>query len=176
MSRIVEDLLMLAKADAGQIVLERKRVAMDSLMRDLFEDAQILGATKGLRIELQRNDPAMVSGDSLRLRQLFRSLLSNAVHYTDENGSIRIASRVDGPSLFTEIEDTGIGIPAESLDRIFERFYRVDVARTRVQGGSGLGLAISKWIAEAHGGTISVHSTPGRGSTFTVRLPLSVDA
>ncbi len=173
MSRIVEDLLTLARADAGQILLEKGPVPMDALVRDLFEDAQILGATKRLRIELVKNDPALVNGDPVRLRQLFRAILSNAVQYTDAGGDVRITSTVSGPALRVEIEDTGIGIPAESIDRIFDRFYRVDEARSRVRGGSGLGLAIAKWIAEAHNGSIAVRSTPGKGSCFTVSIPLA---
>ena len=173
MSRIVEDLLTLARADAGQLPIERERVRMEDLVRDLFEDAQILGATKDLQVALTRNEPAEVSGDPLRLRQLFRAILSNAVQYTDRGGAIRMSSTLSGSYLLIAVEDTGIGIPPESLEKIFLRFYRVESARSRVRGGSGLGLAIAKWIAEAHHGSISVSSTPGKGSCFTVRLPVS---
>ena len=172
MSRIVEDLLTLAKADAGQLLIEQEHVRMENLVRDLHEDAQILGATKDVQIELTGNEPAAVLGDPLRLRQLFRAIISNAVQYTDRGGTIRISSRVSGSDLLVAIDDTGVGIPAESLDKIFLRFYRVETARSRARGGSGLGLAIAKWIAEAHHGSISVRSTPGKGSCFTVSLPI----
>ncbi len=172
MSRIVEDLLTLAKADAGQLVMERERIAMKDLVQDLYEDAQILGATKDLQVELKGNAPAVVQGDPLRLRQLFRAIIANAVQYTDRGGTIRISSSISGSNLLVTIEDTGIGIPAGSLDRIFDRFYRVESARSRVRGGSGLGLAIAKWIAEAHRGSIAVTSTEGKGSSLTVRLPI----
>ncbi|MBP1657116.1 MAG: cztS [Bacteroidetes bacterium] len=172
MSRIVEDLLMLAKADAGQLVLQHEAVPMADLVRDLFEDAQILCATKKLHVVLRTNDQANVRGDALRLRQLFRAILSNAVQYTDPGGEIRISSTVSGHELVVEIEDTGVGIPAESIDKIFQRFFRAEGARDHAPGGSGLGLAIAKWIAEVHHGSISVRSTPGAGSCFTIRLPL----
>ncbi len=172
MSRIVEDLLMLAKADAGQLVLQNEDVAMADLVRNLFEDAQMLCAAKELHVVLGLNDEATVRGDAHRLRQLFRALLSNAVQYTDPGGEIHIASRAGGHDLLVEIEDTGIGIPAESMHKIFQRFYREEGARDHARGGSGLGLAIVKWIAEVHHGSISVRSTLGAGSCFTVRLPL----
>jgi heavy metal sensor kinase len=172
MSKIVEDLLDLAKADAGQMVLENARVQMDGLLRELYEDAQILGTAKHLHVDLVKNDPAAVQGDSLRLRQLFRAILSNAVQYNELNGAIRISSSVSGADLCVEVEDTGIGIPPEDLQKIFQRFYRVDAARSRARGGSGLGLAIAKWIVEAHHGSLAVRSTPGKGSCFTVHLPL----
>lgn len=172
MSRIVEDLLTLAKADAGGLAIEQGPVRMEDLVQDLYEDAQILGTTKDLQVELTGNNPATVLGDPLRLRQLFRAIIANAVQYTDQGGSIRISSTRAGAELLIAIEDTGIGIPPESLDRVFDRFYRVEAARSRVRGGSGLGLAIAKWIAEAHRGSISVRSTPGKGSCFTVRIPV----
>lgn len=171
MSRIVEDLLTLAKADAGQLLIEQERVKMQELVRDLHEDAQILGATKDLQVELTKNESAVVLGDPLRLRQLFRAIISNAVQYTERGGTVRISSTVSGGDLLVEVRDTGIGIPPESLEKIFLRFYRVETARSRVRGGSGLGLAIAKWITEAHRGSISVKSTEGNGSCFTVRLP-----
>jgi two-component system OmpR family sensor kinase len=174
MSRIVEDLLTLAKAEANQIRLENELVRLDELISDLYEDAQGLAVTKNLRVELVRNEMATVRGDVVRLRQLFRAILSNAVQYTNPQGLIRLSSSQEGRSAVVEIEDTGIGIPPESLERIFDRFYRVDEARSRVLGGSGLGLAIAKWVAEAHGGSITVRSTVGMGSCFTVRLPLAV--
>jgi heavy metal sensor kinase len=172
MSRIVEDLLMLAKADAGQLVLQSENVPMADLVHDLFEDAQILCAAKRLHVVLGANDQVHVRGDAHRVRQLLRAIVSNAVQYTDPGGEIRISSRAGDRDLLVEIEDTGIGIPAESIGRIFDRFYRVEGARDRAHGGSGLGLSIAKWIAETHHGSISVRSTPGTGSCFTVRLPL----
>ena len=173
MSRIIDDLLTLAKADAGQITVQREPVKLEAIIRDLYEDALVLAVPGGLSVELVKAEPCVVAGDPARLRQLFRIMLTNAVQYNDAGGKIRMGcERTDGKALVS-IEDTGIGIPPESLDKIFQRFYRVDQARTRVKGGSGLGLSLAKWIVESHGGRISVSSTPGKGSIFTVELPLS---
>lgn len=174
MSRIVDDLLTLAKADAGQAMLETHPVNFTRTINELFEDAQILAEPRNLKVELLQNDEAMINGDDARLRQLFRAILTNAVQYTDKGGTIRIQSLKSGGMVEVSVEDTGIGIAPEHLERIFERFYRVDQARTRTRGGSGLGLSIAKWIAESHGGWISVQSTLARGSRFVVQLPLRI--
>ena len=175
MSRIVDDLLTLAKADAGQVKIQKAPVELSGLLRDIHEDAVILSTDKPLYVELRQNDQATVLGDESRLRQLFRVLLSNAVQYTDPGGTVYISSRREGKQVHVDIEDSGIGIPQSALDKIFQRFYRVDEARTRVKGGSGLGLSIAQWIASAHDGSISVRSALGKGSCFTVTLPV-VDA
>jgi len=172
MSRIVDDLLTLAKADAGQIKIQKEAVELSRLLRDIHEDAVILSSDKPLSVELRRNDQVTVLGDEARLRQLFRVLLSNAVQYTDPGGSVSISSRRTGGEVHIDIEDTGIGIPQDALDKVFQRFYRVDEARTRVKGGSGLGLSIAQWIANAHSGSVSVRSAVGKGSCFTVTLPV----
>jgi heavy metal sensor kinase len=171
LARIVDDLLTLAKAEAGQMTLLREAVHVDAMMSELYEDATILAVDKGLRIELPTNEPATVMGDPLRLRQLFRALVSNAVRYTDPGGTVRLSCSCEGPHVRVDVQDTGMGIPSESLPKIFDRFYRVDEARSRAKGGSGLGLSIAKWIAESHGGSISVQSALGQGTTFTVFLP-----
>jgi heavy metal sensor kinase len=173
MSRIVDDLLTLAKAEAGQISITRQPVKLDELVQELYEDTVILSTSKHLRAELMKNQSAVVEGDEVRLRQLLRALIANAVQYTDPGGAIRITCRCEEARVYVDIEDTGIGIPQESLSKIFQRFYRVEEARSRAGGGSGLGLSVAKWIAEAHNGTISVQSTPGKGSRFTIQLPLS---
>jgi heavy metal sensor kinase len=172
LSGIVDDLLTLARADAGGVPIERQPVRIEDLVRDLRDDAGILAHEKGLEVRLHENAPATVLGDAARLRRLFRSLLANAVRYTDTGGTIRIRSRNERNTVQVAIQDTGIGIPAESLPRIFDRFYRADPARTRDTGGTGLGLSLARWIAEAHGGSIAVESVIGQGSTFTVTLPL----
>ena len=175
LSSMVDDLLTLSQSDAGEVSLERSPVRVDELLDDLYEDATILAAGKNLKIELLDNPPAIVAGDAARLRRLFRSLLSNAVRYSNEGGSLRIRSWCDAGQVRVSIQDTGIGIPPGSLKKIFERFYRVDAARSRATGGTGLGLALGRWIAEAHGGHIEVASELGLGSTFTVSLPLASD-
>jgi heavy metal sensor kinase len=173
MSRIVDDLLTLARADAAQITIQHEPVGLSAIIEDLVEDATMLSTNKSLVVTLGRNDAATVMGDAARLRQLFRILVTNAVQYTDPGGSLAITSEVRGASVWISVSDTGMGIPAQHLSRIFERFYRVDEARSRMKGGSGLGLAIAKWITEAHHGTIRVESTTGKGSIFVVELPLA---
>ena len=170
LSRIVDDLLTLAKVEAGQMTLHEEPVRLHELVDGIYEDALILAADRRISVTLDRNDQGMVSGDPVRLRQLLRALISNAVRYTDPGGWVRIRNERSENAVSVSVEDSGLGIPAESLDKIFDRFYRVDEARSRAQGGSGLGLSIAKWIAEAHHGSISVQSTPGKGSCFTVNL------
>lgn len=176
MSRFIDDMLTMAQAEAGTLRLARDPVGIDALIDELQEDAGILATDKELNIELLQNEPATVVGDALRLRRLFRSLLANAVRYTDRGGTITIRSRRVGDRVRISIQDTGIGIPTESQDRIFDRFYRVDEARSREHGGVGLGLPLARSIAVAHGGTIEVESVPGMGSTFTVLLPLGASS
>jgi heavy metal sensor kinase len=173
LSRIVDDLLTLAKADAGQLVLEREALAFDRLIDELYEDAVVLSSEKHLTTTLERNDPVVVVGDALRLRQVFRNLLMNAVQYNRPGGSIRLSSQCRDHFVEVRIDDTGIGIPAESLEKIFEPFYRVNNSRPDGRNASGLGLAIARWLVELHGGSIRVESTLGSGSSFTVLLPRS---
>ena len=173
LSGIVDDLLTLAHADPSRVHVERRPIRMEEFVEDLRDDAGILAQGKGLRVDLAENADATILGDSARLRRLFRSLIANAVRYTDAGGFIGIRSHLDGNAVRVSIEDSGIGIPEESLPRIFDRFYRADPARTRDTGGTGLGLSLARWIAEAHGGSIAVESAVGRGSTFIVTLPLA---
>ena len=170
LGRLVGDLLDLSRLeDAGGATQEP--VDLSELARR--ELAQVRGQTKAKSMELEEDldEEVRVLGDEEQLALLFRNLLENAVRYTPEGGTVRIALSVDGDDAVIEISDTGIGIPSEAQGRIFERFYRVDRARSRARGGTGLGLAIVKHVAEIHGGSVSVESELGRGSTFTARLP-----
>lgn len=176
MSRIVDDLLLLAKAEAGQIPVEKGRVRLDRLLADLQEDALILAIGQELTVTLGPNPALEVEGDQARLRQLFRILLTNAVQYTEPGGTIRIESGATDREAEVHIIDSGIGIPADSLERIFEPFYRTDDARGMSHSGSGLGLPIARWIAQSHRGSIRVRSEIGSGSRFTVVLPLWPDS
>jgi signal transduction histidine kinase len=168
---MVDDLLMLAKADAGQLAVESNPVRLDRVIAGVAEDASILASSKNIEVSLLSNPEATIAGDQARLYQLFRALVSNAVQYTDPGGRITISSEVSPQSVAVRVGDTGIGIPAGSIGRVFDRFYRVGQARTRATGGSGLGLTIAKWIAELHHATIAVESAPGKGSEFTVCFP-----
>jgi two-component system, OmpR family, sensor kinase len=173
MTSITDNLLLLAKAEQGTLDVHFSEVDLQNLVNELFEDSEVLAEQKHIAVRLQENAPITIVGDRDRLRQLFLNLVDNAIKYTPEGGSVTLtARRQNGTALF-QVHDTGIGIPAEETDKIFNRFYRVDKARSREQGGTGLGLSIAKWIAELHRGTITVSSEVNKGSTFTVTLPLN---
>ena len=175
MNKLINDLLLLARADSGAMQLTLHPVEMDTLLLDVYQQTQrIAERSKGrgaLDIRLGSEDQALVLGDRERLRQLLLNLTENAVKYTPAGGTITLGLRNRDGWVQMFVEDTGIGIDEESQKNIFSRFYRVDKARSRDQGGTGLGLSIVKWIAEAHQGTIEFESTPGQGSTFTLHVP-----
>ncbi|GIK62778.1 MAG: two-component sensor histidine kinase [Chloroflexota bacterium] len=174
MSRLVGDLLMLAQADVGHMPLIQTHVQLDSLLLEVYSQAKVL--SKGhVRVIVSELDQIRVSGDPDRLKQLLMNLITNALAHTPENGEIRLTMQKAEKWVEIRVADTGVGISAEDLPHIFERFYRVDKSRSRDEGGVGLGLSIAKWIAEAHHGTLSAASTIGEGTTFTLRLPLPLD-
>ena len=173
LSRIVDALTLLTKADAGLIRLSFSTVRLDELVRDVFADAQILAETPGISVELGACEPLNVRGDAHRLRQLLLNLVDNAVKYNHRGGRIFIAlQRADECAEFT-ITNSGPGIPSEVLPRVFDRFFRGDPSHSSIVEGCGLGLSIAKWIASAHHGSIDITSRPQRGTTVTVRLPIS---
>lgn len=170
MSRLLGDLLMLARADSGGLPLRHDRVELDNLLFDVYR--QVGRTEKSVDLELAAVDQVVISGDEDRLKQLLLNLVDNAVKYTPEGGQVSLSLTQDAGWAHLTVADTGIGIPPEDLAHIFDRFYRVDKARNRAQGGSGLGLAIAKWVVQAHGGNIQVQSTVGKGTTFMVTLPV----
>ncbi len=172
MSAIIDNLLTLAKADKGFNHLQMEDVWLRPIIQELFEDGEMLAERKQIVIRPGALDDALIVGDPVRLRQLFLNLIDNAIKYTPEQGTVDISLHRTAEHSIVRIKDSGMGIPADELPKIFDRFYRVDKARSRELGGSGLGLSISKWIAEIHGGTITVESDVNAGSTFTVTLPL----
>jgi signal transduction histidine kinase len=170
MSRLLGDLLLLARADTGGLPLRHEPVELDNILFEVYR--QVSRIEKPVTVELTAVDQATILGDEDRLKQLLLNLVDNGIKYTQPGGTVRLSlSKENGWAQLT-VSDTGIGIPAEDLAHIFDRFYRVDKARSRAQGGSGLGLAIARWIVQAHGGGIQVDSTPGQGTTFQVTLPL----
>jgi two-component system OmpR family sensor kinase len=173
MSSIIENLLMLARADQGSYHAEFSEIDLKSLVEELFEDSEALAERKRIHVTLKNVTPITIVGDKVRLRQLFLNLIDNAIKYTPEGGSVSLSVQQQNGSAVFQVQDTGIGIPEEEQGKIFDRFYRVDKARSREAGGSGLGLSIAKWIAELHRGTIEVESELNRGSVFTVHLPLN---
>jgi heavy metal sensor kinase len=172
MSSLIDQLLTLARADAGKEQWNFTEVNLGKLVSNLSTDVEVLCQEKGLSFQLGQAQDLVVKGDEARLRELFMNLLNNAISYTPSSGTVSVSFRREGQMAVVAITDTGIGIPAEDIPFIFERFYRVDKARSRAEAGSGLGLAISRHIAEAHGGKIEVESQVGAGSTFSVWLSL----
>jgi signal transduction histidine kinase len=175
MADLVESPLTLARADEGRFDLLLEPVELEPLARDVFETAVILGEDAGLDVTMPRVDNCIVDGDRTRLRQLFLNLITNAIKYTPRGGEVELQLTATDQEASFSVRDTGIGIAAIDLPNIFDRFYRADRVRARQseRGGFGLGLSISQWIAQAHGGTLTVQSRLHRGSTFTVSLPLS---
>jgi len=171
MKDLVDSLLLLAGADAGRLTLNRQLADLRGVVENCTAMVAPLAEAKDVVIETDLH-PAELSVDVSRITQVTTNLLTNAIRYNRKGGRVEIRLDVDGPVVVLAVSDTGLGIPLENQPHIFERFYRVDKARSREEGGSGLGLAICKTIVEAHGGTISFRSKPGQGTTFEVRLPL----
>jgi signal transduction histidine kinase len=174
MADLVESLLTLARADEGRFDIHREPVELKPLVDDVYETALILGEGAGVAVNLQFTAEVTVMGDPTRLRQLFLNLVTNAIKYTPAGGKVDIGLGLHPDNVTFAVRDTGIGIAAADVPYIFERFWRADRVRSRMseRGGFGLGLSISQWIAQAHGGTLTASSRLGRGSLFTVTLPL----
>jgi len=175
LSHVVESLLLLSRTDMGQISLHKEPTNLTETLADLADAAMILGTQKNIYITFRHSEDLFIEADRAKLYQMFLNLVDNAVKYTPEGGMISIAVHRDGVFAEVRVRDTGIGINPEHRTKIFDRFYRVDKARSRDLGGAGLGLSIVQWIVQIHGGVIAVESEPGQGSTFIVRLPLVVE-
>jgi two-component system phosphate regulon sensor histidine kinase PhoR len=173
LARLTEDLLMLSKMDADRLELEIRRVNVAQLIESCMETSRHRASEKEIAISVHHfNGVPDVAGDRRRLAEVLQNLLDNATQYTLARGQIKVSAAArDGEVVFT-VADTGIGIPTADQPRIFERFYRVDAARSREAGGTGLGLSIAKHIVEVHGGRIWVESAVGRGSQFHFSVPI----
>jgi two-component system OmpR family sensor kinase len=174
MTEMVENLLTLARADAGRAPLAVEESDLRDLVADVAETAGMLGEDAGVAaVHTMPETPVRLAVDRHRLREMLLNMVTNAIKYTPPGGTIALSLEEDHDWVTFAVRDTGIGIAAGDLPHIFERFWRADPARSRTgaRPGTGLGLAITQWIAEAHGGSITVQSRPGRGSIFTVRLP-----
>lgn len=172
LTRLVEELLTLARADSGRLALRREPLDLGELAVDTVQQLQVLAEEKEQRLEVA-TQPLRVWGDRTVLRQALVNLLDNAIKYSPEGTTIRIEALADGGMAEVAIADQGPGIAPEHRERIFDRFYRVDPARSREAGGFGLGLAIARWAVEAHDGQILVEGEAGQGATFRIRLPLA---
>jgi signal transduction histidine kinase len=174
MTELVDALLTLARADEGRAPLHQEPVDLRDIVVEAEETGELLAEQAGVHMSVETPvTPVIVAVDRSRIRQLLLNLLTNAVKYTPRGGRVNMRLDLADGLITLAVSDTGIGMAPGDLPHIFDRFWRADSARTRTgeRPGAGLGLAICKWIAEAHGGTIAVHSRPGRGTTFTVTLP-----
>lgn len=175
LTHITDQLLTLSREDAGIAPFPREPVDLHALVEAAAETMRPLAEAKNQRLVMTGNGRAVVSGDPSRLRQVIYNLLDNAIKYTPEQGRIEVATEAADSTVRIVVRDNGIGIPPEHLPRVFDRFYRVDKARSRAEDGSGLGLSIVQSIVAAHGGRIELRSVPQRGATCTVSLPISSD-
>ena len=186
MTRIVDELLFLSRADMGEVKMERVPVKLESLLEDIHRQASLLGQDQNVQVVLGLVMPAVVLGDELRLRELFLNLVDNAVKFNREGGSVTVRAEplragavpaeVEGRAAReggwrVQVEDTGIGIPPDELEKVFHRFYRVDRARSRETGGTGLGLSIVKHLMRLHGGTVRIEAELGRGTRVILEFP-----
>jgi signal transduction histidine kinase len=172
LTQIVDGLTLLAKADAGQITLAFEPVRLDELVRDNFADAQILAEPHRIKVELANCEELSVRGDRHRLRQLLLNLADNAVKYNRPQGRVTMNLRRFGETVEFTIANTGDGIPPEILPRVFDRFFRGDLAHGNTIDGCGLGLSIAQWIVSAHSGNIQIASEPSKLTIVSVQIPV----
>lgn len=176
MSRLVNDLLMLARADYGGLEIELHPLDLDSLIMDVFQNGKSMAHAKAraLEFKLTHIEPLQINGNPDRMKQVLFNLIDNAIKHTLDGGTIALSLARQGQYAVIRVSDTGIGIPPEHVERIFDRFYQTDPSRVHHNhsDGFGLGLSIAKWIVEAHQGTITVESQPQRGTTFIISVPL----
>jgi heavy metal sensor kinase len=170
---IVEGLVALSRLDAGEAKMEWVRFDLAELAATTSDQMNLLAEDKGITVQYSPNQNVMVEGDRARLKQVVVNLLDNAIKYTPAGGSIQLNVQRQNGNAILDVSDSGIGIPVEAVPHVFDRFYRVDKARTRDEGGAGIGLSIVKSICAAHGAEVEVESVMGKGSRFRVKLPLA---
>jgi heavy metal sensor kinase len=173
LTRMVNQLLTLARAEAGEIPLAHDAVDLGALVATITEQLEPVAQARDLDLHCVVHQPVTVRGDSGWLERLLLNLLDNAIKYTPSRGNIRVHVSREQNHARVDVSDTGLGIRADAVPHIFERFYRVDPSRSSTIEGAGLGLSLAKWIVDRHQGQIDVQSEPGKGSTFTIWLPVS---
>ena len=172
LNRIVSDLLTLVNIDSGGMKLNLTEISLNALLDEQVKRLLPLARENGIEINLEARDEIKIRGDALKLQQVIYNVIDNAIKYTPRGGEVETSLGRAGRKAVIRISDTGIGIPADDLPHIFDRFYRVDKARSRATGGTGLGLSIVKQIVQMHGGNITATSIEGKGTTFEIELPL----
>lgn len=177
LGEIVEDLFTLARADAGTYPILKMRFYLDELLSDCVRSARTLASAKSIRLELKTSTDFLIEADESLIRRLFLNLIDNAIKFTPAGGAVVLSAARESNEYRVAVEDSGCGIPEAMQDRVFERFFRADQARTRSDDsvvGAGLGLAISRWIAESHSGRLILKSSSPNGTVFWVTLPAPV--
>jgi signal transduction histidine kinase len=170
MHGLIEKLLFLARTDQNKQIINKTAVAMGPLIAEIVQETRLIAPSH--QIELHKNDPVTVYADPASLKEMLRIFIENSIKYTPAGGTISLTSQNTGHHLDITIQDTGIGIPEEEQSKIFDRFYRVDKSRSKATGGTGLGLSIAQWIAKQHSSSIQLTSSPGTGTSVTVKIPL----
>ena len=173
LDRLIEDLRTLELADAGRLALEKTELDVPRLLRRIAARFTPHAELRSQKLEfLPTGDLPPLSADLQRLEQILGNLIDNALRHTPDGGTVRLGAKSAGDAVCITVDDSGPGIPADSLDRIFERFYRLDSGRSRSEGGSGLGLAIARKLADAHGGSLTAENLPAGGARFMLKLPV----
>jgi len=173
LAKIVESLLAISRLEAGEARVQPVRLDFAELVRTTAEQMRLLAEEKHISLNCDGTKPVQVEADPARLKQVVVNLLDNAIKYTPERGSVIATVNSKDNRAVLEVADSGLGISANDLPHIFDRFYRADKARSRQMGGAGLGLSIVRSICSAHGGQVTVTSTEGHGSRFRIELPLA---
>ncbi len=176
LSNLVQELIDLSRLQGADPLEEPATVDVDSVVVDAVDHCRLAAQSKGIALVMSGEEDVQVLGDESQLVTALRNLIDNAISYSPERTRIAVTVQVVDDVVELSVADQGIGIPDDDLERIFERFYRVDPARSRATGGTGLGLSIVKHITVNHGGEVSVWSVEGAGSTFTMRLPIARSA
>jgi signal transduction histidine kinase/GAF domain-containing protein len=172
LTALVDDLLLISRRDAGQFHLSREPTDLRRVIEEARDEVELLALEAGIALNVRcPPELPLIPADAPRLKQVLRNLLTNAIKFTPRGGRVLLRATGDASRVCLSVSDTGIGIPAEHIARIFDRFYQVPATQSYGQGGQGLGLAIVRIIVEGHGGQLKVVSSPGQGSTFTVFLP-----
>lgn len=172
-AQIISDLLTLVKTDKGSDSLNIERVDINELMEVILKRLTPLAEKRSIEITFESFREVEADIDKVKFTLAISNLIENGIKYNVDGGWIRVSLNADHKNLYIKVADSGVGIPEDCVEHIFERFYRVDKARSRDTGGTGLGLAISKNIIVMHKGIINVYSEPGKGTTFTVRVPMN---
>ena len=174
LSKLINNLLLLSNSEYGVLKADFENLELSELIKDVVSNTTVLAGLKNQSITLVEITPIFIEGDKTKLYQLFFNLLDNAINYSNENGNINVSVKKESRNALVEIKDNGIGIPKDDLPNIFRRFYRVNKDRSKKSGGNGLGLAIVKLITDIHNGEILVESEIGKGSSFTIKIPIAV--